>query len=80
MQDNKKGCLTYVNSKRRRIRDDNVGLLRDEVGHLTNRDVEKAETFNAAFASVFNTNDGPWDCWSAVLEDRDWGDNKLPAK
>ncbi|KAK4816993.1 hypothetical protein QYF61_025913 [Mycteria americana] len=76
VKDNKKGFLKYVNSKRR-IRD-NIGPLLDEVGHLTNRDVDKAETFNASF-SVFNTNDEPWDPRSPVLEDCDWGDDKIPA-
>ncbi|GAB0206497.1 cAMP-dependent protein kinase inhibitor alpha [Grus japonensis] len=51
----------------------------DEVSHITNRDVGKAEMFNAFFASVFNTDDGPWDPWSPVLEDCDWGDDKLLA-
>ncbi|KAK4810807.1 LOW QUALITY PROTEIN: hypothetical protein QYF61_008779 [Mycteria americana] len=50
--DNKKGFLKYVNSKRRTK--ENIGLLLDEVGHLTNRDEDKAEIFNAFFASVFN--------------------------
>ena len=40
VKDNKKGFLKYVNRKRR-IRD-NIGLLLDEAGHLTNRDVDKA--------------------------------------
>ncbi|GAB0183669.1 mitochondrial enolase superfamily member 1 [Grus japonensis] len=44
-----------------------------------NRDVDKADPFNAFFTSVFNTNDGPWDPQSPVLEDCDWGDDKLPA-
>ncbi|GAB0207774.1 hypothetical protein GRJ2_003243100 [Grus japonensis] len=77
VKDNKKGVFKYVNSKRR-IRD-NIGLLLDEVGHLTNRDIDEAEMFNAFFTSVFNTNDGPRDLQSPVLEDRDWGDDKLPA-
>ena len=77
VKDNKKGFLKYVNSKRR-IRD-NIGPLLDEVGHLTNRHIDKVETFNAAFASVFNTDDGPWDPRSPVLEDHNWGDDKLPA-
>ncbi|GAB0206461.1 mitochondrial enolase superfamily member 1 [Grus japonensis] len=51
----------------------------DEVSHITNWDVDKAEMFNAFFASVFNTDDGPWDPWSPVLEDCDWGDDKLLA-
>ena len=33
------------------------------------RDVEKARMFNAFFASVFNTDEWPWDPWSPVLED-----------
>ncbi|KAK4829339.1 hypothetical protein QYF61_003266 [Mycteria americana] len=55
-----------------RIRD-NIGPSLDEGGHLTNRDVDKAETFNIFIASVFNTDDGPWDPWDPVLEDHDWG-------
>ena len=77
MKDNKKGSFRYVNSKRR-IRD-NIGPLLDEVGHLTNRNVDKAEIFNAFFASVFNTDDGLWDPQSSVLEDHYLGDDKLPA-
>ncbi|GAB0188298.1 hypothetical protein GRJ2_001295100 [Grus japonensis] len=60
----------YINSKRR-IRD-NISPLVDEIGHPTNMDVDKAETFNAFFASVFNSDDGSWDSWSTVLEDCDW--------
>lgn len=75
VKDSKKDFFKYVNSKRR-IRG-NIGLLLDEVGNFTNNGVVKAETFNAFFASVFNTNDGPWGPWSPVLEDHDWGD-KLP--
>ncbi|KAK4810576.1 hypothetical protein QYF61_007313 [Mycteria americana] len=65
-------------SGKRRIRD-NIGPLLDEVGHLRNRNTDKAEMFNAFFASVFNIDDGPWDPRSPVLEDCDWGDDKLPA-
>lgn len=36
-----------------------TSVLLEEVGHLTNRDVDKAEMFNASFTSVFNTDDGP---------------------
>lgn len=70
MKDNKKGFLKYANSKRK-IRD-NTGPLLDDVGHLTNRDIDKAEMFNAFFASVFNTGDGPWESQSPVLEDCDF--------
>ncbi|KAK4828562.1 hypothetical protein QYF61_027531 [Mycteria americana] len=76
-KDNKKGFFKYVNSKRRTRA--NIGVLLDEVGHLKNRDVDKAEMFNAFFTSVFNTNDGPGDPWSPALEDCDWGDDELPA-
>ena len=73
VKDNKTGFLKYVNSKRRRIGDDddNVGLLLDEASHLTNKDIDKAEMFNAFFTSVFNMNDGAWDPQSSVLEDCD---------
>lgn len=37
----------------------------------TNRDVDKAETFNACFTSVFSTDDGLQECGL--------GDDKLPA-
>ena len=50
VKDNQKGFLKHVNSKRRMR--DNIDLLLDEVGHLTNRDVDKAEMFNAFFTSV----------------------------
>ncbi|GAB0206716.1 mitochondrial enolase superfamily member 1 [Grus japonensis] len=67
----------YVNNKRRTR--ESIGSLLDENGHLTNRDIDKAETFNAAFASVFNTDDGLWDPSCPELEDRDCGNDKLPA-
>ncbi|KAK4816425.1 hypothetical protein QYF61_016861 [Mycteria americana] len=44
VKNNKKGFFKCVNRKRS-IRD-NIGLLLDEVGHLTNGDVNKAEMFN----------------------------------
>ncbi|GAB0177896.1 hypothetical protein GRJ2_000254900 [Grus japonensis] len=39
--DNKKGFFKYANNKRRTR--DNIGSLLDENGHLTNRDIDKAE-------------------------------------
>lgn len=39
----------YIISKRQCR--DNIGPSRDEGGHLTNRDVDKAEVLNAFFAS-----------------------------
>lgn len=39
------------------------------------------ETFSTVFASVFNTDDGPWDASNPVLEENDWGDDdKLLAE
>ncbi|GAB0178695.1 hypothetical protein GRJ2_000334800 [Grus japonensis] len=77
VKDNKKDFLKYVNSKTK-IRD-SIGPLLDEVVHLTNKDVDIADTFNAFFDSVFNTNDELWEPWSPVLEDHDSGDDKLLA-
>lgn len=45
-----------------------MGLLLDEDGHITNRDAEAVEMFNAFFVSVFNSE----------LEDLDCS-NKFPA-
>ncbi|GAB0210394.1 hypothetical protein GRJ2_003505200 [Grus japonensis] len=42
-------------------------------------DIDKVETFNAFFASVFNTDDRLWDPSCPELEDRDCGKDKLPA-
>ncbi|PKU46017.1 rna-directed dna polymerase from mobile element jockey-like [Limosa lapponica baueri] len=61
-----------------RIRD-NIGPLPDEVGHLTNRDIDKAEKINGFFASVFNTNDGPGTPRNPGLGNCDWGNDKLPV-
>lgn len=44
-----------INSKRR-TRDD-IGPLLNEDDHLTNRDIDKAEKFNAFIASAFNTDE-----------------------
>lgn len=52
---NGKRFLKYLNSKRQPR--NNTGPFFDEYGHLTNRDIDKAEMFNAFFASVFNTSD-----------------------
>ncbi|GAB0205527.1 mitochondrial enolase superfamily member 1 [Grus japonensis] len=74
---NKKDFFKYVNNKRRTR--ESIGSLLDENGHLTNRDIDKAETFNAFFASVFNTDDRLWDPSCHELEDHDCGNDKLPA-
>ncbi|GAB0206625.1 mitochondrial enolase superfamily member 1 [Grus japonensis] len=75
--DNKKGFFKYVNNKRRNR--ENIGSLPDENSHLTNRDIDKEERFNAFFTSVFNTDDRLWDPRCPKLEDRDCGNDKLPA-
>ena len=66
-----------MNGKRRTK--ENIGLLLDGEGHLTDKDTGKAETFNAFFASVFNADDGLWDPRCPELEDRDGGNDKLLA-
>lgn len=39
--------------------------MHEEVGHLTNRDEDKAATFYSFFTSVSNINGGPvWGLWS----------------
>jgi len=67
----------YVNNKRR-TREDFSSLL-DVNSNLTNRNINEAETFNAFFVSVFNTDDGHWHHRCPELEDHDCGNGKLPA-
>lgn len=38
-----------------------MGSLFGKVSHLTNREVDKGETYNAFFAPFYNTDDGSWD-------------------
>lgn len=57
-QDNKKGLLKYVHSKKRSK--ENTELIPDEAGHLTNDDEEKEEAFNGSFESVFTIIDKHW--------------------
>lgn len=47
-----KRLIKYINSKRQCR--NNTGPLQNDSGHLTNSDIDKAEVFNAFFASVFN--------------------------
>lgn len=46
-----KVLLKYINNKKRTR--DNISLLLDESGLLANREIDKAKTFSAFFASVF---------------------------
>ena len=56
---------------------ENIGLLFDERGHLINRDADKAETFKAFFAFVFNAEEGLWHPRCPELED--YGNDQFPA-
>lgn len=55
----------------------NTVLLQDEDGHLLNRD--KAEAFNAFFASLLKTDDRPRGSQCPELENHDCDNDKLPA-
>ncbi|KAK4810539.1 hypothetical protein QYF61_004502 [Mycteria americana] len=76
VSENKKGFFKYVNSKRRSK--ENIGPILVEDGHLTNRDEEKAEAFNAFFASGFNNTVRPWAPRSSELEDHECGNSDFP--
>ncbi|GAB0189105.1 mitochondrial enolase superfamily member 1 [Grus japonensis] len=76
VSENKKGSFKYINSKRRSKK--NIGPILFEDGHLTNRDEEKAEAFNAFFASVFNNTDRPWAARSSESEDHSCGSSEFP--
>ncbi|KAF4796459.1 hypothetical protein TURU_083970 [Turdus rufiventris] len=51
----------------------------DEDGHLTKRDMDKAEVLNAFFASIFNTDDGPRGSQCHELEDHDCQNDQIPV-
>ncbi|KAK4810454.1 LOW QUALITY PROTEIN: hypothetical protein QYF61_004234 [Mycteria americana] len=70
------GQCCYINSKRRSK--GNIRPILVEDGHLTNRDEEKAEAFNAFFASGFNNTDRPWDAQSPDSEDHECGNSDFP--
>lgn len=77
VMDNYTGFLKYVNTIRRTR--ENICSLPDENGHLTHRDIDKAEMFNALFASVFNADNGLWNLRCPELEDLECGNDQLPA-
>ncbi|KAK4827641.1 hypothetical protein QYF61_019851 [Mycteria americana] len=54
---NKKGFRKQISS-RKKTRED-IDLLQNGAGKLVTKDMEKAEVFNAFFASVFTRKDGP---------------------
>lgn len=57
--------LKCTNS-RKRSRKDTVSLLYEN-GHLTSRDIDKTESFNDFFASIFNNDDGLQDTGTLSL-------------
>lgn len=69
----KKVFFKYVNKKRRPK--ENIGLILVEDGHLTSRNEEKAEAFNA---SVLKINDRFWAACSSALEDHDCRNSDIP--
>ncbi|KAJ7423475.1 Inhibitor of growth protein 2 [Willisornis vidua] len=53
--------------------------IKNEDGHLTIRDRDKAKVFNAFFAFVFNMDDGPRGTQCPELEDPYWENDQLPV-
>ncbi|KAF4796463.1 hypothetical protein TURU_083985 [Turdus rufiventris] len=60
------------------VGDGTVEILWDEDSHLTNRDMDNAEVFNAFFAYIFNTDDEPRGSQCPELEDHGYENDKLP--
>ncbi|KAJ7406658.1 hypothetical protein BTVI_64975 [Pitangus sulphuratus] len=75
--DNIKRFFKYINGNRQYR--NTIGPLHGEDGHFTNRDRDKTEVFNASFASVFNTHDGPRGSQCPELEDHDCRNDQLPV-
>jgi len=77
VRDNKKFFYKYINNKKRAK--ENLHPLLDERENISNKDEEKAEVFNAFFASVFSSQTGySQGSQPPVLEDREGEQNKPP--
>ena len=70
MKSNKKGFYKYINSKRKTRK--NVGLLLNGAGDLVTKDMEKAEVFNAFFASFFTDKTGLQESWGPQSNRKVW--------
>lgn len=57
----------------------NIGLLLDEDVQLPNRDMDKAEVFNAFFDCFFSMHDRSRESQCPELEDHDCENDQLPA-
>ncbi|KAJ7412027.1 hypothetical protein BTVI_47909 [Pitangus sulphuratus] len=75
--DNKKSAFEHINSSRRYR--NIIGPFQGEDGHLANTVRDKAELFDALFASVFNTDDGPREPQCPELEDHDCENHQFPV-
>ncbi|KAF4795426.1 hypothetical protein TURU_093430 [Turdus rufiventris] len=74
--DNKKTSIKYINGKSQCR--SNISPLQDEDGHLTNRDMDRAEVLNAFFVSVLNTDDAKG-VSAPELEDHDYENDQVPV-
>ncbi|NXL24651.1 RTXE polymerase, partial [Setophaga kirtlandii] len=74
---NKKKNFKYNNGKRQCK--NNIDPLQDVDGHLTNRDMDKAEVFNVFLASVFNTDAGPRGSQCPEMKNHDYENYQLPV-
>ena len=78
VRDNKECFYKYINNKKRAK--ESVHPLLDARGNIANKDKEKAEVLNAAFASVFNSQTGySQGSQPPMLGDREEEQNKPPA-
>lgn len=57
MGDNERTFFKYIDGNKQCK--NNICSVQDVDGHLTNRDMDKAEVLNTFFASIFNTDDRP---------------------
>ncbi|CAM4531595.1 unnamed protein product [Caretta caretta] len=74
VKSNKKGFFRYVGNKKKAK--ESVGPLLNEGGNLVTEDVEKANVFNAAFASVFTNKVSSQ---TAALGNTAWGIGGQPS-
>ncbi|KAJ7419094.1 hypothetical protein BTVI_26745 [Pitangus sulphuratus] len=77
VRDTKISVFKYITDKRQCR--NNIIPLQDEDSHLTNRDRNKVEVFNATFTSVFSMDDGRRGSQFPDLEDHDCENDQLPV-
>ncbi|NWI48887.1 ITA8 protein, partial [Calyptomena viridis] len=77
VEENNKSFFKYITGKRQCR--NNITLLQDGDGHLTNRGRDRGKVFNAFFTSALNMDGGPRGSHCPELENHDSENDQLPV-